>query len=584
MGGTFMSLSKWKKPLLLTVSLSMVLSAGMGLGYASRHFSADGRFTDFTEDLFRRELSGSTLNLHYTLAEPEKYQLSEEPVTLGTVSSENIRKACEAYEEYEETLKNFPYEKLSRENQITLDTLLLYCHTQQSLKDTWLLEECLSPSLGIQAQLPVLLAEYPFYKKRDITNYLKLLTCIRPYFESILLFEQEKSQQGTFMSDASLNRVLDQCRAFIADPSSNYLTEIFHEKLESFSGLTAQEAALCLNQHQKILEESVIPAYRRLMEGLLELQGTGRNDNGLAYLDGGRDYYEYLLKSQVGSYVTVPEMEKRMYAQLTADCREISEIFKRNPEILKNKDQISISGLEEPAKILEQLQDYMKEDFPALPKVDYQVKYVHPSMEDFLSPAFYLTPPIDTGTPNTIYINKGSNADDLELFSTLAHEGFPGHLYQTQFFSRTDPNPALQVVGSSGYIEGWATYIESYAYRYAPVDQELSRLVWLNRSVNLCLYSLVDTGIHYRGWNLAAVTKYLGVFGIQNPDVIREMFQYIVETPANYLKYYWGYLNFLDLLEKEKQSLGEDFDLKDFHREILEIGPVPFPVLEKYIE
>ena len=142
---------------------------------------------------------------------------------------------------------------------------------------------------------------------------------------------------------------------------------------------------------------------------------------------------------------------------------------------------------------------------------------------------------------------------------------------------------------SSGYVEGWATYIESFAYGYAAAFLEdeaavdVARLAWLNRSVNLCLFSLLDIGIHYHGWDLGETTQFLRTFGITELSAVGEIFQYIVETPANYLKYYLGYLNFLDLRTACQKRLGEDFDMVKFHESVLAIGPVQFPVLEKYL-
>ena len=210
-------------------------------------------------------------------------------------------------------------------------------------------------------------------------------------------------------------------------------------------------------------------------------------------------------------------------------------------------------------------------------------------MEEFLSPAFYLTPPLDTKTPNTIYINHGRSISNLELFTTLSHEGFPGHLYQTVYFGRQNPSHIRYLIDSSGYVEGWATYVESYAYGYAAdslscqSSSDFAQLSWLNRSVNLCIYSLLDVGIHYRGWTSSQAGRFLGAFGIRDASVVAEIYRYITETPANYLKYYVGYLNFLDLKEEQQTLLGKDFDLKKFHQQLLTIGPVQFPVLKKYI-
>ena len=210
-------------------------------------------------------------------------------------------------------------------------------------------------------------------------------------------------------------------------------------------------------------------------------------------------------------------------------------------------------------------------------------------MEKYLSPAFYLTPPIDTKEPNVIYINQAASTTQLELFTTLAHEGFPGHLYQTQFFSQLDPDPVRSLFNSGGYVEGWATYVESYAYQYAATlinhedAESLTRLTALNRSINLCLYSLVDIGIHYQGWSSAQTADFLKNFGIRDTSAVSQIYQYITETPGNYLKYYVGYLNFLDLKDKVQKENPEAFDLKQFHSQVLQIGPVPFPVLKKYL-
>ena len=153
-----------------------------------------------------------------------------------------------------------------------------------------------------------------------------------------------------------------------------------------------------------------------------------------------------------------------------------------------------------------------------------------------------------------------------------------------------NPPTSENLLCTSGFAEGWATYIEPYAYQYAadyiqdPSATELARISWLNRSINLCMYSLLDIEIHYNGWTQAEAASFLKAFGIEDSAVVSEIYQYILETPGNYLKYYWGYLSLLDLRTSEQNRLGQDFDLKAFHSQVLKIGGVQFPVLEKYID
>ena len=578
-----------KPPTLLFPAL--FLSFALVAGAARNHiFSEDSQFRSFTREVFQKEVSGSMLTLHYSLADPEKKNIARPAPTLGTVSYDNTASIHQC-QEYLKKLLSFSYSDLSRENRLTSDMLLLYFHTSEASLQNGFPEEILSPSLGIQAQLPVLLAEYAFYKEQDISDYLNILVSIEPYFESILQYEQERAHQGYFMSDTTLDRILEQCREFVKDPENNYMLDVFSQKLKEYGKFTDSEQNELMKRHKEILLNKVIPAYEKLIIGLNALRGSGKNPMGLTYYKKGQKHYEYLLQTETGCYDSVKKIQQRLYEQLADDTTRIQMMLKEQPSLLRKMNKGTDLDTFQPAKALQILQKKSEKDFPALPEtVSPDIRYVHKSMEAYSSPAFYLTPPLDTGSPNVIYINPSSQTSNLELFTTLSHEGFPGHLYQTVYFGSCDPDDIRYLITSSGYVEGWATYVESYGYQYAadylddPAASDLTALAWMNRSINLCIYSLMDIGIHYHGWTPDAAASFLKNFGITDTSVVQEIYQYIVETPGNYLKYYLGYLNFLDLRQKWQDTLGEHFDLKKFHQKILETGPVSFPVLQKYMD
>ena len=578
-----------KPPTLLFPAL--FLSFALVASAARNHiFSEDSQFRSFTREVFQKEVSGSMLTLHYSLADPEKKNIARPAPTLGTVSYDNTASIHQC-QEYLKKLLSFSYSDLSRENRLTSDMLLLYFHTSEASLQNGFPEEILSPSLGIQAQLPVLLAEYAFYKKQDISDYLNILVSIEPYFESILQYEQERAHQGYFMSDTTLDRILEQCREFVKDPENNYMLDVFSQKLKEYGKFTDSEQNELMNRHKEILLNKVIPAYEKLIIGLNALRGSGKNPMGLTYYKKGQKHYEYLLQAETGCYDSVKKIQQRLYEQLADDTARIQMMLKEQPSLLQKMNAETDLDTFQPTKALQILQKKSEKDFPALPEtVSPNIRYVHKSMEAYSSPAFYLTPPLDTGSPNVIYINPSSQTSNLELFTTLSHEGFPGHLYQTVYFGSCDPDDIRYLITSSGYVEGWATYVESYGYQYAtdylddPAASDLTTLAWMNRSINLCIYSLMDIGIHYHGWTPDAAASFLKNFGITDTSVVQEIYQYIVETPGNYLKYYLGYLNFLDLRQKWQDTLGEHFDLKKFHQKILETGPVSFPVLQKYMD
>lgn len=575
------------------------------------------RFRACTNTIFTTDISGNPLNLHYTLAYPESSGIKDYSLSLGTFDPSQLSGQKILLENRRTMINTFPARDLSPDNRLTQQILSLYYETQLLPARQYLLDEALSPSLGTQAQLPILLAEYTFRKEDDVRNYLKLLTSVDSYLESILSFEKLKAQNGTFMSDATADRIISQCSAFIKDPDDNYLASVFSEKIQSLSGISEQKKAAYQKLHNQILTGQVLPAYQSLIDGLYLLKGSGKNPGGLCQFAGGKAYYEYLIKSSCGIYDTVPEIQSRLIHQFQTDLSlatkltgsstatptfakdvflpiskaetgTLSGIFSFSAGLIDAASGLSFTSTPSaaetsPEQILEDLQKQIQTDFPAVPSTSYEVKYVHPDLEEHLSPAFYLTPPIDTLSPNDIYINRHANMSGLELYTTLAHEGFPGHLYQTITFASSAPDPVRYLPAMGGYVEGWATYAESFAYTYYQPDSTDGQLAWLNRSLNLCMMSLLDTVIHYNGWNQERCATFLSQLGITDNTIQKEIYQVIVEDPANYLKYYLGYLQFLDLQQEVRELAGDAFHLHSFHQKVLSAGPCQFPILKQWI-
>lgn len=575
------------------------------------------RFRACTNTIFTTDISGNPLNLHYTLAYPESSGIKDYSLSLGTFDPTQLSGQKILLENRRTMINAFPARDLSPDNRLTQQILSLYYETQLLPARQYLLDEALSPSLGTQAQLPILLAECTFRKEDDVRNYLKLLTSVDSYLESILSFEKLKAQNGTFMSDATADRIISQCSAFIKDPDDNYLASVFSEKIQSLSGISVQKKSAYQKLHNQILTGQVLPAYQSLIDGLYLLKGSGKNPGGLCQFAGGKAYYEYLIKSSCGIYNTVPEIQSRLIHQFQTDLSLATKLmgsstatptFAKDVFLPISKAQTgtpsgifsfsaglidAASGLSftstpsaaetSPEQILEDLQKQIQTDFPAVPSTSYEVKYVHPDLEEHLSPAFYLTPPIDTLSPNDIYINRHANMSGLELYTTLAHEGFPGHLYQTITFASSAPDPVRYLPAMGGYVEGWATYAESFAYTYYQPDSTDGQLAWLNRSLNLCMMSLLDTVIHYNGWNQERCATFLSQLGITDNTIQKEIYQVIVEDPANYLKYYLGYLQFLDLQQEVRELAGDAFHLHSFHQKVLSAGPCQFPILKQWI-
>ena len=310
----------------------------------------------------------NTLNLHYTLAYPEDYGINEYQVTLGTMEPDALEKNQKEAEKLQRELEKFDLSQLSEENQIIYDILSLEFSSQLSLGSSYLLQEPLGPNLGIQAQLPILLAEYTFRTSSDIKDYFSLLADIPEYFQSILEFEEKKAEEGLFMSDVSADRIIQQCQSFMETGTENYLYSMFNQRVEELLNsrrISRHQADSFIEMHDKLMDQFVFPAYLSLSQGLEELKGRGKNTGGLAYLDGGKDYYKYLIQSTVGDYRSLDEILQSLLLQLQEDYSKVQELLTENPAIISSAYSLPSSGLS-PEQMLDYLQHIITDDFPEL--------------------------------------------------------------------------------------------------------------------------------------------------------------------------------------------------------------------------
>lgn len=545
----------------------------------------DQQFEDYTRNLFCQEVAGSTISLHYTLKDPSAYGIDNAPVTFGACTTDT-NAICASSENALALLQSFDRRHLSDENRLTYDILEDSLTTALKEAPYALYEEPLAPLTGTQAQLPVLLSEYQFYTRSDVDTYLELLSKLPQYFQSIMEFERVKSEQGLFMASYSADDIIEECQAFIDMGENNYLYSSFEERLNSLD-LTMDEKNTYIEANSRCIADYIFPSYAELKECLVSLRTTGKNNNGLCYLPSGQEYYELIVASETGSKRTIPELQQLTQQQMTSDLTAMQQVLTSSEEVAVSSDMFKTQGAiledSDPASILATLESKLGNNFPASPEVNTQIKYVQESMEEYLSPAFYMIPAIDNTTNNVIYINQGHLPDDLSLFTTLAHEGYPGHLYQTTYYASQNPNPIRNLLNYGGYTEGWATYSEMMSYYYAPIPKEQATLMQKNTSVILGLYALADMGIHYEGWTLVDTVSFFRSYGITDTNTIEDIYNLIIGDPANYLKYYIGYVEFLELKKDAMEAWGDEFTQERFHREVLDMGPAPFALLREQL-
>lgn len=535
-------------------------------------------FDAFTDEIFASDITENIINLHWTLAFPENFGITDYKMSLGDFSEEYEEESFEELRDMLKRLEGFDRTVLTEEQQLTYDIMKTYGEDTLKTEGFRLYYDYLSPTNGVQSYLPTLLAEYKFYKEQDVSDYLEILGLFPDYFADLISFATEQADAGFFMPDFEADKVIDQCQQFMADPDAHYMIDSFNLRLDETDFLSQEDKAVYREENEDLIKNTVIPAYGYLAEELGKLKGSAENDAGLYYFENGREFYELLVRDSTGSDKSVEEIEDTILNKMQEDMETIWNMS-LDEETFDQMMECPVA-LEDPYEVLNLLKEGISKDFPVPDELPFEVNYVPASMEEYMNPAYYILPPIDYLENNVIYINNAHSTDDIEQFVTLAHEGFPGHLYQTTYFYGKNPSAIRKLFGFSGYTEGWGTYAEMYAYRLAGIDDDMILLNELNKSYSFALYCLADIGINYEGWTFEDTQSFLGL----DEETCREVYEILVEEPALYLAYYGGYLEFMELREKAEDALGEQFDLKEFHTFLLDIGPAQFEIIEDRLD
>lgn len=566
------------------LSVGIFLAAVLSIIYAailSPAGKSTGSFSEFCTTLFREEMKSNTMNLHFTLKDPKAAGIDSYEITLGSLSGDSPHNQARQLKKLSEELKKYSHRSLKGKDRLTCRLLSDYISRQQNLAAYPYYDEPLTPSGGVTSQLPVLLAEYTFRNTRDIKDYLGLLSQMDTYFLGILDYEQKKADAGLFMSDEACLKVIEGCEVFTEHPDDNFLIDTFSNRLNAMDGLTDTQKNAYLKQHSKVLSDHVIPAYSQMIKGLTMLLGRGHNNWGLCNFPEGKAYYEAVVSADTGCDDSVEDLFSQIAKARREDLTFCQNLLEKNPKLASQSPKPD-AALKEENAMLSRLQKEILTDFPAPPQTEVEICHVDPALSEYLAPAFYITAPIDDISHNRIYINDAKNDTDIYYFTTLAHEGYPGHLYQTICTSSYGAPEVRSLLNYPGYTEGWATYTEMQAFYYAGLDPDLASLLQHNQAATLSLYATADIGIHYFGWEKEKNAAFWSEYGVDDTATVKRITDLILEEPGNYLKYYVGYLKFRQMREQFALE-NKSFSVSAFHEAILRTGPSPFSVLEETV-
>ena len=542
------------------------------------------------DELFIENVTSSSISLNFFIANPASFGIERMTTTLGEViTPESIAQSNIESIELFERLRQFDYSKLRADQQVVFD--ILYRRMEIILamgahEDFSYYIGYIRPIVGIQVQLPVLLAEFNFRTEEDFDIYLELVADVERYFSEIIDFERERARRGFFMTAQNVDRVLEHIESFLEDRENHFMLTIFNDAVRDFDGLSAERREQLMADNYRLIMESFLPAYEYLASVMRELRGVGYHMGGLSTMPYGELFAQLHLQLRTDSDKTIAQMNRALEWRMNYVQRAFWNILFEYPELeaaffagTLDAYMLYFASENTPQYFMNILADATARYFPPLYEVNYIIHEVHESMQAHMSPAFYMLPAFDSFIDNVIYINPRGLEEDLRLFTMLAHEGFPGHMYQTVFFLQQGLHPLRHFITGIGYVEGWATYVEMKSYSFAG-DDPIARLFQLSAEFDLLYISRIDLGVNALGWNINQVAEFM--VG-SSRDVVQNIFHFVKGHPLLYLPYVIGYLEMLSLLEEAQYYLEDMFDIMEFHRFVLSFGPSPFSLLHEHL-
>ena len=548
--------------------------------------TASKDFHTLTDRLFKDVVSESVLSVNSVLDNPKDFGITDYKYTLGDVTKAESDKSTALMQDYLTDFKQINSEELSDKDKIVYDIITTDLDESIDFSKYYLYTDYLSPLYGMPSSLPSYLGQFTFNQSDDVHDYIEILKLVPDYFDKIVTFQKTKTDAGITMPDFEIDEIIDQCNEFVKDKDEHFLISTFNDRIKDTKGLSDSEKKKLKSENKKIVTDEIFPAYEKLAKDMEQFKGKDSSEGGLCKYPDGSDYYEKLLRSETGSTKTVSELQELLTEKMYNDIQNISSYYQQNPDIFNEKEEFSFASTD-PDAVLKYLIKNIKNDFPSGYETNYTINYVPKSMEKYESPAFYFIPQIDNTKINNIFINNNDDYNYMSLYHVLAHEGFPGHMYQSTYFQNTNPDPIRSLFRYDGYVEGWGLYAELYSYDISGNDESSNEFYKTASMLSYDAYCLCDIGINYNGWDRTRTRTFLATLGY-DVNTSDQIFNSMIENPCAYIKYYLGYLEIMDMRNRAESELGDNFDLKSFHKFILDIGPAQFEIInsrfEKWLE
>ena len=545
-------------------------------------------FDEYVDGLLTTIFAPNDPNIIFTIGDPDKYGLQYSKPDFTNATLAQIKEGAEKAKEQLATLKTFQYDDLNYYQKLTYDILEFGFQDSIDVEPFFYFDKDeLGTFIGTNSDLPYVYIAWPLTSKASLDAMLYTIDNLPGTFQTYIDFEVARAKVGIPKTEVTYKEIVSQAQLIVDEGDDFFLIEKLKERITEVPGLSQDETSDYQERIVASLKKNYIEAYRRIVEQLPKLynQATPIDKSGLYHFAKGKDYYRYLLQYNVGVTESPDAIFDYLDKQKEQKLNSCISILQKNSK-LDTSAEPTLYKNNNVNEMIEFLAAALDKDgaFPVIKKPQYATEEIDKSLQENFSPAAYFSPLMDMPYRNLVLINPSSNRPDM--LSTVAHETYPGHLYQMNYVANSDLPLVRKAIGVTGYIEGWAKYADHFAGKYVP-DVPAYKIQFFSdwNDYVYIVWAMVDVGVNDKGWDIAETRSFMSeALGYDVGDEGAEYyFNVIQENPTNMLQYYYSYFLIEDYKVDFKNKLGSKYSDLLFHRSVLEIGAVPLEMLKKHL-
>jgi uncharacterized protein (DUF885 family) len=529
---------------------------------------------------------------------------------LDDVSDAQLRRDFQQTKQDYETLLSYDFHSQSPQNQLNTKILSAYLKNLVDGEEFSYHDYPINQLEGVQSSLPsALVNNHKLKTKSDVKAYVARLEGFVTKFNQVMEGLKIREQKGIVPPKFVIEHVLDEMKGFVREGvEKNILYTNFTEKITLIEDISAEEKSAFTKQVANKIKTSVYKAYQQLIDYHEILYAKATTDDGVWKLPNGDDYYRHQLKNHTTTDKTPEEVYQIGLKEVDRIANEMRAILvkegytdtsksigaimrglgKEERFLFPETEDGKMMVLAEYKRIVGEASGGLDIAFDVRPKASFTVERVLEFKEDGEAIGRYDAPAMDGSRGGVFFANLRKVAEHPKYaMKTLAyHEGIPGHHFQVGIAMELQGLPIFRNIMSFGaYDEGWALYTEQLMYELGFYNNDpFGNLGRLQAEMFRACRLVVDVGIHYKKWTREEAIKYmLDNTGLTESELVTEVERYIV-IPGQACAYKIGMIKILELREDTKKALGLKFDLREFHKVVLQNGSVPLDVLTENVK